>query len=205
MQSRSRRKFLRCTLLGLPAVGITRRASAAVTTPSMTDGPFYPRKSMRFADEDNDLVRIGSRVATAGGEIVHLVGRIMDEAGAPVEAARVEIWQCDVNGRYIHTGDRGGKSRDSGFQGFGHSIADADGMYSFRTIKPVPYPGRTPHIHVKVLAGDRQLTTQFFTAGEPLNRTDSLYRRLSTEQRRAVEMQFNIVNDLPLARVDVVV
>jgi protocatechuate 3,4-dioxygenase, beta subunit len=159
---------------------------------------------MRFSDDDSDLVRISDEVVDAGGEIVLLVGRVTDQASAPIEAARVEIWQCDVNGRYLHSGDRGGKARDAAFQGFGYSVADADGRYSFRTIKPVPYPGRTPHIHVKVLAGNRELTTQFYNAGEPRNQNDSLYNWLSDEDKRAVEMRFALLNNVPSARVDIV-
>ena len=95
-----------------------------------------------------------------------------------------------MNGRYLHTGDRGGAERDAAFQGFGHDITDENGNYLFRTIRPVTYPGRTPHIHVKVLTGDRELTTQFYIDGDPANERDGLWRRLSESQREAVAMRF---------------
>jgi len=83
----------------------------------------------------------------------------------------VEIWQCDALGRYHHPQDRGGG--DPNFQGFGHTVTDADGGYRFRTIKPVPYPGRAPHIHFAVMGGGlRRLTTQMYVAGHPLNQGD---------------------------------
>ena len=159
-------------LLGLAALPVSGMATASIT-PSASEGPFYPTTSMRFDDVDNDLVRIAERVERAGGEVMTLEGRVLNTDGRPIEGARVEIWQCDVNGRYLHSGDRGGRPRDAGFQGFGHDISGAQGEYRFRTIKPVPYPGRTPHIHVKLLIDGRsRLTTQFYLADHPQNQDE---------------------------------
>jgi len=178
-----RRRRLLLGLMSLPVAGLAR---AAVATPSGTEGPFYPTPEMRFDDSDNDLVRIDGVVAQAGGEIVRLAGRVLDRSGNPVPGARVEIWQCDVRGRYLHTGDSAGSPRDPAFQGFGHAVAAADGSYWFRTIKPVPYPGRTPHIHARVLTGGRErLTTQFYLPDHPLNDRDWLYRRIPADRREA--------------------
>jgi protocatechuate 3,4-dioxygenase beta subunit len=162
---------------------------------------------MRYGDVDNDLVKISERVERAGGEIVRLDGRVLDAAGNPIAGARVEIWQCDVNGRYLHHGDRGGAARDAGFQGYGHDLSTADGSYAFRTIKPVPYGGRTPHIHVKVLVdGREQLTTQFYLPDHPGNARDWLYRRVPVELRERVTLRFQAGADgVPVARLDIVV
>ena len=80
-----------------------------------------------------------------------------------------------------------------GFQGFGHDISGADGGYSFRTIKPVTYPGRTPHIHVKVFdaAGREVLTSQFYLAGHPENARDRIFRSMSAAEAERVSMEFN--------------
>lgn len=190
MPCTDRRKFLTGAALGASVLAMPGPVRAAVATPRAAEGPFYPTAKMRFADTDNDLVKIAGRVRQAGGEIIRLGGRVLNRAGQPIAGARVEIWQVDANGRYLHTGDRGGRARDRAFQGFGHDITDGEGSYSFRTIKPVPYPGRTPHIHVKVLAGGAELTTQFYLAGEPQNARDQLYRRMSRAERRQVEMRF---------------
>lgn len=181
----------------------TRSANAAVLTPSATEGPFYPAPPMRFADADNDLVKIEGAVKNAGGEVIILKGRVLAGNGSPVEGARVEIWQCDANGRYLHTGDDRGAPRDEGFQGFGYVLTGPDGAYAFRTIKPVPYPGRTPHIHVKVLHQDRELTTQFYINGHPQNAGDFLYQRMSAEQQHAVSMVFRDGADSVETTVDV--
>ena len=104
--------------------------------------------------------------------------------------AVVEIWQCDAKGIYLHPGDGRGALRDAGFQGFGHALADRAGRFRFRTIVPVPYPGRTPHIHVKLLDGRRDLlTTQLYRAGHPQNEADFLFRRMSENEQRRVSMK----------------
>ena len=204
-----RRRFL-ARVLGVAGVSLLARplarpAQAALLTPRQTEGPYYPEPSMRRADIDNDLVRVAGAVRRAGGEIVRLTGHVRDADGTPVEGARVEIWQCDAQGNYMHPRDRRSANHDADFQGFGHDITGPDGRYAFRTIKPVPYPGRTPHIHVKVFTAGRQLTTQFYIAGEPSNMRDGIFRRLSEAERAAVEMRFEPGENAPQAQVDITV
>lgn len=200
--TRRRALTLFCTL---PFVATLPAFAAARRTPPATEGPFYPTHSMRFADADNDLVKIAGLVEDAGGEVIVLKGHIRDRAGRPVAGARVEIWQCDANGRYLHTGDRaGGTPRDPAFQGFGYVVTGADGAYAFRTIKPVSYPGRTPHIHAKIIHRRRVLTTQFYIAGHKQNAGDWLYQRMSSRDQRAVSMVFANGADILETTVDIV-
>src|SRR5262249_20166846 len=111
-----------------------------------------------------------------------LTGRILDPNGSPVRNAVVEIWQCDANAVYLHTADSGRKpqQQDKNFQGFGRFLTSSKGEYYFRTIKPVPYPGRpAPHIHFKVKKGGNELlTSQLFVNGHAGNRTDGVFRGL---------------------------
>ena len=198
----TRRKFV----LGMVALGSVNIARAAMTTPAASEGPFYPTRDMRYDDIDNDLVKISDQVKQAGGEVVKLSGRVLDQQGKPLQSARVEIWQCDVNGRYLHRADYDPASSDRAFQGFGHDITDEDGNYSFRTIKPVPYSGRTPHIHLKVLADGRDiLTTQLYLPDHPHNDRDWLYRRIPKNKRDLVTMHFDTSAEEPEARVDLIV
>lgn len=172
--------------------GLRPVLAAVQLTPRQTEGPFYPREQDMFADRDSDLVRIRDQVVEAGGEILHFHGVLKDRKGHRLAAAKVEIWQCDVNGRYLHGADGGSSTaRDAGFQGFGATRTDADGNFSFRTIKPVSYPGRTPHIHAKFFHPDSNvvLTTQYYLAGDPQNNRDGLYRRLKTNERNRVTMK----------------
>lgn len=200
--NRSRRKLF----LGMMTLPVSALARAVIPTPSGSEGPFYPTTRMRFNDIDNDLVKIEGEVERAGGEIVMLTGRVLDSAASPIAGARVEIWQCDVNGRYLHRGDSGWNSRDPAFQGFGHDLTGADGSYSFRTIKPVPYAGRTPHIHVKVLLDNRErLTTQFYLPDHPGNKKDWLYQRVPQARRELVTMNFVPAGQVPRATLDIVI
>ena len=152
-------------------------------TPRQTEGPFYPDKLP--LDTDNDLVRVAGRPGTAAGEVTHLHGRILDVHGQPIADALVEIWQVDANGVYLHSADTHAR-RDAGFQGYGRFTTGTSGEYRFRTIKPVPYPGRTPHIHFKVTRKNRDsLTTQCYVEGEPLNDRDGVLNSIRDPAARA--------------------
>ncbi|MEM7810957.1 MAG: protocatechuate 3,4-dioxygenase [Planctomycetota bacterium] len=158
-------------------------AKPAVLTPWATEGPFYPDELP--LDVDNDLIVIGDATTPAVGEVVDLTGRVVSPAGEPVRNATVEIWQTDNNGVYLHSRSSGRRNYDSHFQGFGRFETAADGRFRFRTIKPRPYPGRTPHIHVAIERGGRRiLTTQLYVKGEARNGRDFLYRRIRTEAER---------------------
>ena len=180
-------RITRRMMLGLlGAAAAARRAAAAIPTPPQAEGPFYPPPGQRFSDTDWDLVKIEGVVREAGGQVLHLAGRVLDRDGRPLAGAPVEIWQCDANGRYLHQMDRQEGARDAAFQGFGRTVTDAQGRYRFRTIRPVPYPGRTPHIHARVGRPDGSwLTTQVYLEGHPLNRTDFLFRRLGRQAQQA--------------------
>lgn len=201
-----RRRVIASGLSTAALVAATPTLAALKPTPRQTRGPFYPETIP--LDHDNDLVRVKGRAAQAMGEVTHLSGRVLDSDGKPIAGARVEIWQCDQNGIYHHPGDRRVERVDSNFQGYGRTHAAADGGYRFRTIKPVPYPGRTPHIHVTVQApGFGELVSQIYIDGHPQNARDFLYRRVADSgatvaarfvpapeiERGALKAQFDLV------------
>ena len=176
--------------LGAPTLASSRRS-----LPAMTEGPFYPPRAWRerWDDWDADLSRVqrGTQVLTAKGELLGLQASVVDSGGRVVDAAEVEIWQCDAMAEYRHPSvaqSPGGF--DPGFQGFGSARSSADGTVRFRTIKPVPYPGRTPHIHVLVRHPSfGQLISQLFIAGDPGNERDFLWRRVREDLRPLLDMQ----------------
>ncbi len=164
-------------------------AIARTLTPPQTAGPFYP--DLMPEDDDADLTRVAGAPRPALGQVAELTGRVLDDSGKPIAGARVEIWQCDSNGRYRHSRERGRNDIDPGFQGFGRAVSAADGGYRFRTIRPVPYPGRTPHIHYLVaIPGEGRLVTQLYVEGDPGNASDGLYRRLDESAREACTVPF---------------
>ncbi|MFZ5782871.1 MAG: intradiol ring-cleavage dioxygenase [Pseudomonadota bacterium] len=166
------------------------RAEGLALTPQQTEGPFYPTAFP--ADADNDLVQVRGQQARAMGTVLHLEGRLLDAGGRPLEGALIEIWQCDAQGIYDHPQQRGRERRDAAFQGYGRMRVAGDGRYGFRTLKPVAYPGRTPHIHLKVIAaGGGRLTSQLYVAGDPANERDFLFRAAARDprQRERIEMR----------------
>ncbi|TCS38051.1 protocatechuate 3,4-dioxygenase beta subunit [Paucimonas lemoignei] len=202
-----RRLLLNGLLLGAVACSATRGfAQSLVTTPAQIEGPFYPDRLP--LDQDNDLIIVTDHNMPAAGEITHLTGRILDLDGTPLRGVKIEIWQVDHNGKYIHTADANTQN-DANFQGFGRFETGENGEYRFRTIKPVPYPGRTPHIHVKLLKGGNELlTTQLYIQGHPLNEYDDIVRGiLDPQQRESVMIPFLPSTEFPgelAARFDIV-
>ena len=112
--------------------------------------------------------------------------------GEPIRNAVVEIWQCDQNGAYHHTKTGQADKRDKNFQGFGRFLTGSSGEYLFRTIKPVPYPGRTPHIHFAIkLKGRKELITQCYIEGHPGNEKDEVWKGITDEKaRKSVTIPF---------------
>ncbi len=179
----TRRSFLGGLALGALALRAAY-ADDLARTPAQTEGPFYP--DTLPLDTDNDLIVVNDATTPAAGRITHLSGKILDAGGTPIKNAVVEIWQVDNNGVYLHS-DSGNRGRlDPNFQGFGRFLTGAGGEYYFRTIKPVAYPGRTPHIHFAVkIPGQAPFTTQCYVKGEPLNERDGVLNAIRDPRARA--------------------
>jgi protocatechuate 3,4-dioxygenase, beta subunit len=204
----TRREFIRhaavtAGALALPSFWTARGAyaEALTSTPRQMEGPFYPNRLS--LDTDNDLLIVNDGVTPAVGEITHLTGRILDSAGNPLKSALVEIWQVDGHGVYLHTADTHAK-RDANFQGFGRFLTGSTGEYYFRTVKPVPYPGRTPHIHFKIKRqGRAEFTTQCYIKGNSQNERDGVFRGIrDPKARESVLVDFKPVKDSKLAELE---
>lgn len=188
MQTRRRLTFATAAWIALPAFTPLARAQPSLrATPAQTEGPFYP---VRLPDDDDaDLLQRRGQAAYAHGQPAWVEGVLTDLAGRPLRGGTIEIWQCDHTGRYHHPGD--GDRADPAFQGFGRMTVGADGRYRFRTLRPVAYSGRAPHIHVKVKLGARELlTTQLYIDGEARNQRDGLWRSLDADERAALTRPF---------------
>lgn len=185
--NRTRRRMMGVMSGGLLLSAGAARAADWVRTPPQAEGPFYPLSLP--LDKDNDLIAVAGRSGVAQGTITNVVGRVLDEQGRPLRGVLLEIWQCNAFGRYHHKGDdQPDVPLDPNFQGYGQFVTGDDGAYRFRTIKPVAYPGRAPHIHFKLKGpGIKALTTQMYVEGAPENESDFLLRAVRDPQlRRAI-------------------
>ena len=191
-----RRRFLTRGALAL-ALFATPGAFAEelLRTPPQTEGPFYPDHLP--LDTDNDLIVVNDGLTPAVGEITYVSGRILSSSGEPIRNATVEIWQCDHGGAYLHSRTGNADKRDKNFQGFGRFVTGSTGEYLFRTIKPVSYPGRCPHIHYAIkMKGREKWTTQCYIKGEASNERDGVWRGIRDEkQRESVTVDFAPLKD----------
>jgi protocatechuate 3,4-dioxygenase beta subunit len=126
------------------------------------------------------------------GERITVSGQVLDEDGKPIADTIVEVWQCNAAGRYAHHADVHDAPLDPNFSGYGRVLSDADGRYSFTTIKPGAYPWRNhpnawrpAHIHLSLFgqAMATRLVTQMYFPGDPLLAHDPIFN--STLDQRA--------------------
>ncbi len=149
-------------------------------------GPFYP--VTKPLDRDADLTHLPGRRASAKGQIIHLMGRVVNPQGKPLAGIKLEIWQANIHGRYAHINDPNDAPLDPNFQGYGVQVTDAKGQFRFKTIKPGAYPtglddwSRPPHIHYYVTGRHEALVTQMYFPGEALNDKDRLFQSAAPNQ-----------------------
>lgn len=143
----------------------TAPQSTALPTIATTEPVILSADASEDAPAMRDVLDQFSDPPQAIGQVLILYGRVLDTSGAPLPGAVVEIWQTDAQGRYDHPNAPGTAQRDPAFQFYGSTIADAQGVYSFRTLIPGEYEPRPAHIHFKVrLNGVAVLTSQFYFA-----------------------------------------
>ena len=179
-----RRTFLRDSISFAPLFCLPGLMAESLSlTPRQTEGPFYPDKMP--LDTDNDLIILNNSLTPAVGTVAYLTGVVTDIKGKPLRNTLVEIWQVDNNGVYLHSKGGSRAKLDSNFQGYGRFLTDSKGKYFFRTLKPSPYSGRTPHIHMSVSAkGQKKFTTQCYVKGEPRNQKDFILKRVKDPKAR---------------------
>jgi protocatechuate 3,4-dioxygenase, beta subunit len=159
-------------------------------TPSELSGP--QRLVARLPQGRGDLAGRGAKRAI--GQLIHLRARVVDEDGAPVPGAVVEIWHCNGAGKYIHPNDSHDAPADPNFYGAARVVAGDSGLIELRTIKPGAYPvpdsdgwWRPPHVHFSVFGRTwlSRLVTQMFFPGEPLNESDAVLNAIRDPEARA--------------------
>lgn len=204
----NRRKFLAAGVAGASVLAANSLLAADLTrTPEQTSGPFYPVPEIsKQKFNDTDLTKKLGKDETAKGEIIRIDGVIRDLNGDPIEDAVVEIWQACTTGKYNHPRDSNKAKLDEDFQFWGRMTTDESGAYSFLTIKPGEYPGRTPHIHYHVAAPDRQrvITQMYFAENAKANDRDGIYSRLSSAGKKALTVDFEKCEEAAKGKFDVI-
>jgi len=156
---------------------------------SETTGPVFGRDAVGAGDNDLTTQHPGTPL----GERIIVGGRLLDEGGRAVPHALVELWQCNASGRYRHRNDRHDAPLDPNFTGCGRTLTDAEGRYSFVTIKPGAYPWRNhpnawrpAHIHFSLFGAAflARLVTQMYFPGDPLLAHDPIYNSTADEKAR---------------------
>ena len=157
------------------------------STISEATGPVFGHNDLGALD--NDLILNFAKGGEAAiGERIVVHGRVLDENARPVPGVLIEFWQANAAGRYRHKRDGYLAPLDPNFGGCGRTISSDDGSYSFRSIKPGPYPWpngtndwRPAHIHFSVFGSGfaQRLITQMYFEGDPLIRLDPILRSIS--------------------------
>jgi protocatechuate 3,4-dioxygenase beta subunit len=169
------------------AVGATRDAAAATplqTTPDQARGPFFP---LQEPASTSDLTKLPGRAGRARGQVINVMGRVLNLSGEPVRDAGIEIWQANSYGRYRDPRDTNAAPLDPNFDGSARLVSDAEGRYRFKTIKPAAYragPGliRPSHIHFQVTGREDRLITQMYFENDPYNATDPILNSAPLKQ-----------------------
>ena len=180
--------------LGMLAPIAKAKDMFCVNTPAQTAGPFYPGEA-QFTTT-HDLTRVPGKTKRAEGQIVHLSGKILDSNCQPIQNANVEIWQACASGRYNNPRDPNPAPLDENFGYWGEAFTNESGEFYFKTIKPGAYQAdadwkRPPHIHVRVSKlGYRDLVTQMYFKGDPLNDIDLILLDTPADLRGQLVVDF---------------
>ena len=170
-----------------PAIKATAEAKLQ-RTPDQILGPFYPLSEL---PQTADLTRVSGRSGRAEGQMLNVMGRVLNLAAQAVRDAKVEVWQANTHGRYTHPSDPNPAPLDPNFEGSAILTTDAEGRYRFKTIKPAAYPAgpdrmRPAHIHFQVSGRQDKIVTQMYFEGDPYNNADPFLNSVGGAERQAL-------------------
>jgi len=172
------------------ALRAPKRAPRALTEP-FSDLTVPLLAGIAVGPSDSDLTR--QHDGEPLGERITISGRVLDEHGAPVHGALVEVWQANAAGRYAHVSDQHAAPLDPNFSGTGRCVTDDEGRYRFVTIRPGAYPWRNhpkawrpAHVHFSISSDAfvQRLVTQMYFPGDPLMALDPLFNSIPDPEVR---------------------
>jgi protocatechuate 3,4-dioxygenase beta subunit len=159
-------------------------------TPDQARGPFFPLKEPA---QTADLTKLPGRPGRARGQVINVMGRVLNLSGEPVRDAEIEVWQANSYGRYRDPRDTNSAPLDPNFDGSAILVSDAEGQYHFKTIKPGAYRAgpnliRPSHIHFQITSRQDGLVTQMYFENDPYNVTDPILNSAPLKQLLITKM-----------------
>jgi catechol 1,2-dioxygenase len=146
-------------------------------------GPFYRADAPRCADGDSIV-----RSPTAGSPLT-FVGKVTDDRDTPIAGADVHVWQSSPTGLYENQDPSQAEMNLRGI-----FTTQADGSFSFRSVKPAGYPVptdgptgallraqkrhnmRPAHLHFLIhKPGYKTIASQVYDPEDPHLETDSQF------------------------------
>jgi protocatechuate 3,4-dioxygenase, alpha subunit len=157
-------------------------------TPSSTVGPFFLFGLVPSSIGGTDIITNNLVTPETSGERIRIKGAVFDGDGVPVPDAVLEIWQADGAGRYPAVS--GDVRPNAAFRGFGRAATDADGRFTFETIKPGRAVGangalQAPHVLVTFFARGvlKQMVTRIYFSDDASNTDDPILALVPAERR----------------------
>ena len=189
--------------LSVPAAGQSLIDVLKSSTRPDQLGPYYP--IARPLDQDGDLTRLAGHSGIAKGKIIDVYGRVTNNLGHAISNARLDLWQANSVGKYMHPGDTSDLPLDPNFQGSAVLTTDGDGNYRIRTVLPGIYPVgdrvRPRHIHWDVKSSNARLTTQMYFPGEKENALE----KIGADDNRVAKVTAPLEGEIAAFRWDVIV
>jgi protocatechuate 3,4-dioxygenase alpha subunit len=177
-------------------------------TPSSTVGPFFLFGLVPSSIGGTDIITNKLATPEASGERIRIEGAVFDGDGVPVPDAVLEIWQADGAGRYPSVS--ADARPNAAFRGFGRAATDADGRFTFETIKPGRAAGangalQAPHVLVTLFARGvlKQMVTRIYFSDEASNADDSVLALVPADRRATLIAARNGTGSYPTYRFDI--
>ena len=179
-----RKKFLKNLGLGVVAAPIVSTtlmscsSSDNVVQNGTTDcgvtksdmfGPYYVSGTSKITNLNTQNLP-GDKIVVSG----KIYGTT--DKSLPVANAMIEVWHADNGGIYHPVGDGNVSNyQPSQITLRGFIITDAQGNYSFESIRPGLYPGRPRHFHYRITAnGYKTLVTQIYFKDDPTTSNENI-------------------------------
>ena len=141
----------------IPKLTKEQKSNCSSLTPQVTPGPFYISNTPLLFDDNLNFTSLP-------GIPMYLYGTVYagTDEKTPLADAKIEIWQADEQGKYYPQSGGDYNSTDKSTVALrGYITTDESGEFSYTSIFPGEYEGRSRHVHYRISKeGYKTLTTQ---------------------------------------------